>query len=89
MMTQLQAADGHSLDCWIEPAKGEADNVLTAEILELIYLGDHIRTRMKVADNADFIVKVPNSAGNKPLAEGAKVKVGWKTKDCRALDPLA
>ena len=23
MMTRLTAADGHELDCWMEPAKGE------------------------------------------------------------------
>ena len=72
----------------IEPAKGSVPNILTGEILELIYLGDHIRTRMNVAGNTDFIVKVPNSAGHKPLVEGAKVNVGWKAEDCRALDPL-
>jgi putative spermidine/putrescine transport system ATP-binding protein len=73
----------------IAPAKGAVQNQLTGEIRELIYLGDHIRTRMAVSGNEDFIVKVPNSAGNVPLAEGAKVKVGWEAGDCRALDPLA
>ncbi len=72
----------------IEPKKSSVDNIVTGEIRELIYLGDHVRTRMSVAGNDEFIVKVPNSAGHKPLAEGAKVKVGWKAEDCRALDPL-
>ena len=72
----------------INPTKSSTDNVITGEILELIYLGDHIRTRMNIAGNTDFIVKVPNNAGQKPLAEGSKVKVGWKADDCRALDPL-
>ena len=73
----------------IEPKKGAVPNVVTGEILELIYLGDHIRTRMNVAGNEEFIVKVPNSAGHVPLAEGAKVNVGWIAEDCRALDPMA
>ncbi len=72
----------------IEPKEGSVPNILTGEIKELIYLGDHIRTRMMVAGNDEFIVKVPNSAGHVPLAEGKKVKVGWKAEDCRALDPL-
>ncbi|MDD9910523.1 MAG: ABC transporter ATP-binding protein [Ahrensia sp.] len=72
----------------IAPKNGALPNVLTGEIIELIYLGDHIRTRMRVAGNEEFIVKVPNSADHVPLAEGAKVNVGWKTEDCRALDPL-
>ncbi|MEM6384562.1 MAG: TOBE domain-containing protein, partial [Pseudomonadota bacterium] len=42
-----------------------------------------------VAGNPDFIVKVPNSADHKPLAEGETVRVGWKAADCRALDHLA
>ncbi|MFD0916209.1 ABC transporter ATP-binding protein [Pseudahrensia aquimaris] len=73
----------------IEPKAGSVPNILTGVIKELIYLGDHIRTRMEVAGNDEFIVKVPNSAGNKPLAEGKKVKVGWKAEDCRALDPIS
>ena len=72
----------------IAPAGQSVPNVLTGEIKELIYLGDHIRTRMEVAGNDEFIVKVPNSAGHKPLAEGKKVKVGWKSEDCRALDAM-
>lgn len=73
----------------IAPAKGSVQNELTGEIRELIYLGDHIRTRMAVSGNEDFIVKVPNSADNVPLIEGANVNVGWAADDCRALDPLA
>ena len=73
----------------IAPSGKSMPNTVTAEIKELIYLGDHIRTRMSVAGNDEFIVKVPNNAGNKPLAEGKKVKVGWKAEDCRALDALA
>ncbi|MDZ7829988.1 MAG: TOBE domain-containing protein [Halofilum sp. (in: g-proteobacteria)] len=29
----------------VDPAEGECDNVLEGKVLELIYLGDHIRTR--------------------------------------------
>jgi len=70
----------------INPKKTASMNVLEGLIQELIYLGDHIRTRMKVAGHDDFIVKVPNNASNIPLAEGSTVKVGWDTSDCRALD---
>ncbi len=70
----------------ISPNKGDVDNIVEGEIIELIYLGDHIRTRMRVAGSDDFIVKVANSAGHVPLAEGTTVKVGWKTQDCKALD---
>ncbi|MEM7299793.1 MAG: ABC transporter ATP-binding protein [Pseudomonadota bacterium] len=72
----------------VEIDPDSADNVLEGKILELIYLGDHIRTRMQVAGSDEFIVKVPNNAGHKPLEEGTMVKVGWKAEDCKALDAL-
>ena len=64
----------------------DLDNVFEAEVRELIYLGDHIRTRVKVCGNDEFIVKVPNSSHSPDLARGAKVRIGWITQDCRALD---
>ncbi len=59
---------------------------VTAEVLELIYLGDHIRCRMDVHGNEDFVVKVPNAAGHAMLKEGDKTNISWETEDCRALD---
>lgn len=57
-----------------------------AEVKELIYLGDHIRCRMNVHGNDDFVVKVPNSSGHKHLEVGEKTDISWETEDCRALD---
>ena len=57
-----------------------------ATVEELIYLGDHIRTRMNVLGHNEFVVKVPNSAAHARLAEGETINVGWKIEDCRALD---
>lgn len=62
------------------------DSAVEAEVLELIYLGDHIRCRMNVLGNENFVVKVPNAAGHKHLEEGEKTKVSWAKEDCRALD---
>jgi len=73
----------------INPAEGSVPNVLEGKIAELIYLGDHIRTRMVVAGHDDFVVKVPNRAGHQFLEEGQTAKVGWQTADCKALDPIA
>ena len=58
------------------------------KVEELIYLGDHIRTRMHVCGHDGFIVKIPNSSAHAQLSEGATVKVGWTMEDCRALDAL-
>jgi len=61
-------------------------NATQGEVRELIYLGDHIRCRMKVAENEEFIVKVPNAAGHRHLIEGERTRVSWSIEDCRALD---
>ena len=70
----------------IAPAEGSLPNVLEGQIKELIYLGDHIRTRMNVAGHDDFIVKLPNTSTYKGLKEGEITRIGWQTSDCRALD---
>ncbi len=70
----------------VNPAEGSCPNVFDARVEELIYLGDHMRTRVSVCGHDDFIVKVPNSAGHVHLAPGETVKVGWQAEDCRALD---
>jgi putative spermidine/putrescine transport system ATP-binding protein len=72
----------------INPDEGATPNRLQGRIEELIYLGDHIRTRMNVAGHEDFIVKVPNTHGHKVLKEGETATVGWASQDCRALDEL-
>ena len=61
-------------------------NTTDALVKELIYLGDHIRCRMEVHGNDEFIVKVPNAAGHKHLVKGEKTTVSWAKEDCRALD---
>lgn len=61
-------------------------NVLEGRVEELIYLGDHIRCRMSVAGQDDFVVKVPNSHAHAVLEVGHVTQVGWQTEDCRALD---
>ncbi|MCH8035722.1 MAG: ABC transporter ATP-binding protein [Proteobacteria bacterium] len=70
----------------INPAEGSCPNVFEAKVEELIYLGDHMRTRVSVCGHDDFIVKVPNSSGNVNLTPGETIKVGWMAEDCRALD---
>ncbi len=70
----------------VNPSDGVCPNVFDARVEELIYLGDHMRTRVSVCGHDDFIVKVPNSAGHVHLRPGETVKVGWQAEDCRALD---
>jgi putative spermidine/putrescine transport system ATP-binding protein len=70
----------------INPNGDLGSNTFEAKVEELIYLGDHIRTRVNVAGNSDFIIKVPNAHGHAVLAKGAMIKIGWSAEDCRALD---
>jgi len=62
------------------------ENNFEAKVKELIYLGDHIRSRVEVCGNDQFIVKIPNSYMGANLKEGAIVKLSWKASDSRALD---
>jgi putative spermidine/putrescine transport system ATP-binding protein len=70
----------------INPEPGTVPNVFPAEVLEVIYVGDHIRSRMKVCGHDDFIVKVPNWSGHLHLRAGEALSIGWFAEDCRALD---
>ena len=70
----------------IRPESGEFENQFDADVLELIYLGDHIRARVRVSGNENFVVKVPNAQGNARIAQGQTVRIGWVMEDCRALD---
>ena len=70
----------------INSTEGNFENSFNAKVKELIYLGDHIRTRVEVCGNDQFIVKVPNSYKGANLKEGASVKLSWKASDSRALD---
>ncbi|MCC5882545.1 MAG: ABC transporter ATP-binding protein [Halomonas sp.] len=62
------------------------DNRFRAEVREVIYLGDHLRTRVSVCGNEEFILKTPNAQGQPSLRPGQSVDIGWSSSDCRALD---
>ncbi len=70
----------------VDPDEGQCDTRVPGRVEELIYLGDHIRTRISVCGRDDFIVKVPNSTEHSGLAPGNDVSLGWRLEDCRALD---
>ena len=70
----------------VAPQASSLPNIFTARAEELIYLGDHIRTRFTVCGHDDFICKIPNSAGLTGFQEGDSVSIGWNVEDCRALD---
>jgi putative spermidine/putrescine transport system ATP-binding protein len=73
---------------FVRPEPGSCPNIFDATVEELIYLGDHVRTRVNLLGHDDFVIKIPNSAGHQHLQTGETVKVGWQAEDCRALDYL-
>ena len=61
-------------------------HTIKAEVLEFIYMGDIFRTRLRVGNNEDFIVKTRNAPDQVRLKPGQQIEIGWLPEDCRALD---
>lgn len=70
----------------INPDEEKMTQTVDGHVEQLIYLGDHIRCRMTVAGNSEFIVKIPNADDGRMLEVGQDIRIGWMTGDCRALD---
>jgi len=62
-------------------------HTIGAEVREVIYMGDILRARLKVAGSDDFVMKMRNTLGQTKLSPGQKINVGWHPQDARALDP--
>ncbi|VDC33571.1 ABC transporter ATP-binding protein [Pseudogemmobacter humi] len=63
-------------------------HTLEAEVLEVIYMGDILRTRMRVAGTDDFVVKCRNSLDQRRFTPGEQIQIGWHPQDARALDAI-
>jgi len=61
------------------------ENNFNGLVKELIYLGDHIRARLEVCGNDEFIVKIPNEGGLQ-IKENETIDLAWSADDIRALD---
>ena len=72
----------------VAPTTKTGGNLVNGRVEELIYLGDHIRVRLTVAGNKEFVVKVSNTHHRTSLSEGNQVQLAWAADDCRALDTL-
>ena len=66
----------------------EGAHTIDAEVLEVIYMGDILRARLRVAGSDGFVMKMRNTLGQTRLGQGQKIKVGWHPQDARALDPM-
>jgi putative spermidine/putrescine transport system ATP-binding protein len=61
-------------------------HTIKAEVMEFIYMGDIFRTRLRVGNKEDFIVKTRNAPDQVRLKRGQQIEIGWLPEDCRALD---
>ncbi len=78
----------------IRPERVEADAsrlppgalTIEAEVMEFVYMGDVLRTRLRVAGNDEFVMKTRNGVSRRIFEKGEKLQIGWTPDDCRALD---
>jgi putative spermidine/putrescine transport system ATP-binding protein len=69
----------------LSAVRQEGPNQFRAEVLERIYLGDHVRLRLRVCGNEDFLAKLPRDSHMPALQAGDWCFVRWRPADCRAL----
>jgi putative spermidine/putrescine transport system ATP-binding protein len=63
-------------------------HTISAEVVEVIYMGDILRAVLRVAGSDGFVMKMRNTLGQTKLEQGQKINVGWHPQDARALDPV-
>ena len=70
----------------IAPLSMQYSNELDARVEDISFLGDHLRVRLDVCGNTEFIAKIPNIVGHGGILPGDRVRIGWGALDCRALE---
>ena len=63
-------------------------HTIGAEVKDVIYMGDILRARLKVAGSDNFVMKMRNTISQTKLSAGDKINIGWHPQDARALDPV-
>jgi putative spermidine/putrescine transport system ATP-binding protein len=67
----------------LDPAEG-IENQLEVWLDEVVYHGDHLRIRLRGTDGVRLLATTANPLERPLPVPGAKLRVGWKTADCRA-----
>ncbi len=70
----------------IAPEPGMYTNEFDATVDDVTFLGDHLRIRVTVCGQSDFIVKIPNIVGHGAVLEGDRIRIGWTPTDSRVLN---
>jgi len=66
---------------------GALANQLSAQVAEVIYLGDHLRMRLSLIGAGEVMAKMPTASASPALVPGASVVAGWGAEDCLAFAP--
>lgn len=62
-------------------------NQFSAKLVELIYLGDHLRARLKVPGCGEIMAKLPGTAVGIASESERELFVQWNDEDCLAFTP--
>ncbi|MFC3528792.1 ABC transporter ATP-binding protein [Paracoccus mangrovi] len=63
-------------------------HTIEAQVQDVVYMGDILRARLKVAGQDDFVMKYRNTLGQVKLSPQQTIRIGWHPEDARALDPV-
>jgi len=84
------AQAGESVALCIRPERVMVGNAgsasLNARIREFVYLGDHVRMITEIADQPDFMIKLPATRMDSTWTVGSSVSLSWAPEHIRALD---
>jgi putative spermidine/putrescine transport system ATP-binding protein len=73
----------------LSPKEGLVKNIFNATIIDLLYIGDHIRIIANIeGDDQDIIIRHSVSLTSTSHKKGDKIQLGWSREDCRALDHM-
>ncbi len=72
----------------INPPADSTDVRCSGKVQEVIYLGDHVRVRLDINGDPDFVVKQPVSQVRQKIAVGDVLDIGWNHEFVRLLDPV-
>jgi putative spermidine/putrescine transport system ATP-binding protein len=71
------------------PAADLSEDAIPARVQEMLYLGDHVRVRLALADGAEVMAKRPIAAADPRLVPGTEAAVAWQPEHAIAFAPEA
>lgn len=72
----------------VQTCQNALANQIRGRVLELIYLGDHVRAHVEVDGGQKFVAKMLNANLQSSPQVGATVYIGWRTEDCRVVGSM-